>query len=110
MKIYRNPFVSYPCYFVKTGAGWYGKAEASKSKGYCVELHDGKWTCRDGCYYDFTIKHELIPVAENRESIRKVIEKAVIDTVLALVGEKEGQKEKAIEHNTLEGGIKHFQD
>lgn len=37
MKIYRNPFVSYPCYFVKTGAGWSGRAEASKSKGYCVE-------------------------------------------------------------------------
>lgn len=33
MKIYRNPFVSYPCYFVKTGAGWSGRAEASKSKG-----------------------------------------------------------------------------
>lgn len=82
MKIYRNPFVSYPCYFVKTGAGWSGRAEASKSKGYCVEQHDGKWTCRNGCYYDDTIRNELILVAENRESIHKVIEKAVIDAVL----------------------------
>lgn len=108
MKIYRNPFVSYPCYFVKTGAGWSGRAEASKSKGYCVEQHDGKWTCRNGCYYDFTIKNELIPVAENKESIHKIIEKAVIDAVLALVSETEKPKEEAI--NPLDGGIKHFQD
>ena len=87
MKIYRNPFVSYPCYFVKTGAGWSGRAEASKSKGYCVEQHDGKWICRNGGYYDDTIKNELILVAENRESIHKVIENAVIDTVLRLVKE-----------------------
>ena len=95
MKIYRNPFVSYPCYFVKTGAGWSGRAEASKSKGYCVEQHDGKWTCRNGCYYDDTIRNELILVAENRESIHKVIEKAVIDAVLGLVREKEKQKEES---------------
>lgn len=25
MKVYKNPFVSYPCYFVKTGAGWSGR-------------------------------------------------------------------------------------
>ena len=52
MKVYKNPFVSYPCYFVKTGAGWSARGEASKSKGYDVELHNGKWTCRDGCYYN----------------------------------------------------------
>lgn len=108
MKIYRNPFVSYPCYFVKTGEGWSEKAEASKSKGYCVEQHDGKWTCRNGCYYDFTIKNELIPVAKSKESIHKIIEKAVIDAVLALVNEAEKPKEEPI--NPLDGGIKHFQD
>lgn len=88
MKIYKNPFTSYPCYFVKTGPGWSGKAEAAKSKGYCVEQHDGKWTCRNGGFYDCTIRNELILVAENRESIHKVIENAVIDTVLRLVNEK----------------------
>lgn len=55
MKVYKNPFVSYPCYFVKTGAGWSARGEASKSKGYDVELHNGKWTCRDGCYYNTCI-------------------------------------------------------
>lgn len=28
MKIYKNPFVSQPCYFVKTGAGWSARGEA----------------------------------------------------------------------------------
>lgn len=60
-----------------------------------MEQHDGKWTCRNGCYYDDTIRNELIPVAENRESIHKVIEKAVIDAVLVLVREKEKQKEES---------------
>lgn len=87
MKIYRNPFVSYPCYFVKAGAGWSRRGEASKSKGYRVEQHDGKWICRNGGYYDDTIRNELILVAENRESIHKVIENVVIDTVLQLVKE-----------------------
>lgn len=39
-------------------------------------------------------KNELIPVAENRESIHKIIEKAVIDAVLGLVSEKEKLKEE----------------
>lgn len=87
MKIYRNPFVNHPYYFVKTGAGWTGRTESSKSKGYCVERRDGKWICRNVYFCDCTIKNELILVAENRESIHKVIENAVIDTVLRLVKE-----------------------
>jgi hypothetical protein len=87
MKVYKNPFVSYPCYFVKTGAGWSARGEASKIKGYDVELHNGKWTCRDGCYYDDTIKHELILVGENRKSIHSIIKEAVICAVLELVKE-----------------------
>jgi hypothetical protein len=91
MKVYKNPFVSYPCYFVKTGAGWSARGEASKSKGYCVELHNGKWTCRDGCYYDDTIKHELILVGENRKSIHSIIKEAVICAVLELAKEEENE-------------------
>ena len=36
MKVYKNPFVSRECYFVKTGKGHSYKMEASKSKGYIV--------------------------------------------------------------------------
>lgn len=42
MKVYKNPFVSRECYFVKTGKGHSYKMEASKSKGYIVEFIDGK--------------------------------------------------------------------
>ena len=91
MKVYKHPFVSYPCYFVKTGARWSARGEASKSKGYDVELHNGKWTCRDGCYYDDTIKHELILVGENRKSIHSIIKEAVICAVLELVKEEENE-------------------
>ena len=41
------------------------------------------------------IKYVDMVVAENRESIHKVIEKAVIDAVLGLVREKEKQKEES---------------
>jgi hypothetical protein len=91
MKVYKNPFVSYPCYFIKTGAGWSGRGEASKSKGYSVELHNGKWTCRDSCYYDYTIKHELILVGENRKSIHSIIKEAVICAILEFVKEEEDE-------------------
>ena len=52
-----------------------------------MELHNGEWTCRDGCYYDDTIKHELVLVGENRKSIHSIIKEAVICAVLELVKE-----------------------
>ena len=56
-----------------------------------MELHNGKWTCRDGCYYDDTIKYELILVGENRKSIHSIIKEAVICAVLELVKEEENE-------------------
>lgn len=52
-----------------------------------MEQHDGKWICRKSGFYDDTIQNELILVAKSKGSIRKVIENAVIDTVLQLVKE-----------------------
>ena len=87
MKVYKNPFVSRESYFVKTGAGHSYKIEAPKSKGYIIEFIDGKWKVRDGCYYDFSLKNELPVIAENKVSIKSVIDRAVINAVLDLVGE-----------------------
>ena len=87
MKVYKNPFVSGESYFVKTGAWNSFKMEASKSKGYIIEFIDGKWQVREGCYYDFSLKNELQVIAENKVSIKTVIDRAIVNAVLDLVGE-----------------------
>lgn len=86
MKIYKNPFVSRESYFVKTGVQPTRRAEASASKGYIVEFVDGKWRVRTGSYYDCSLRNELPVVAENRISIKSIIEKAVLNAVLEAVG------------------------
>jgi hypothetical protein len=86
MKIYKNPFVLRECYFVKTGKGHSCKMEASKSKGYIVEFINGKWEVREGCYYDASLKNGMPIIAENKVSIKSVIERAVLNAVLDLVG------------------------
>lgn len=87
MKVYKNPFVSRESYFVKIGAGHSFKTEASKSKGYIIEFIDGKWEVREGCYYDFSLKNELPVIAENKVSIKSVIDRAIINAVLDLIAE-----------------------
>lgn len=56
MKIYKNPFVSYDSYFVKTGNARSAKREAPKSNGYIIEFRNDKWDVRKGCYYNDTLK------------------------------------------------------
>ena len=87
MKVYKNPFVSRESYFVKTGAGHSFKNEASKSKGYIIEFIDGKWEVREGCYYDFSLKNELPVIAENKVSIKSIIDRSIINAVLDLIAE-----------------------
>lgn len=87
MKVYKNPFVSRESYFVKTGKAYSYKNEASKSKEYIIEFISGKWEVRDGCYYDFYLKNELQVSAENTVSIKSVIDRAIVNAVLDLVGE-----------------------
>ena len=87
MKVYKNPFVSRESYFLKTGAGHSCKMEASKSKGYIVEFIGGKWKVSEGCYYDFSLKNELPVIAENKVSIKTIIDRAIINAVLDLIAE-----------------------
>ena len=87
MKVYKNPFVSRECYFVKTCKGHSYKMEASKSKGYIVEFIDGKWEVREGCYYDNSLRNEMPVIAENKVSIKSIIDRAVVNAVLDLVVE-----------------------
>ena len=87
MKIYKNPFVSRESYFVKTGKAHSRKMEASKSKGYIVEFIGGKWEVREGCYYDFDLKNELPVIAENKTSIKTIVDRAIINAVLDLIAE-----------------------
>lgn len=92
IEIYKNLFIDHHCFFVKLGRRPKPcKSEPSASIGFIVEQQDGKWTCRDGCYYDDTIKHELILVGENRKSIHSIIKEAVICAVLELVKEEENE-------------------
>lgn len=87
MKIYKNPYVSYDSYFVKTGKAYTGKMEASASKGYEVHNMNGNWEVCGVQYYDNTLRNELPVVAENRVAIQKIIDEAVMNAVLKLVGE-----------------------
>lgn len=88
MKIYKSPFVSRESYFVKTGKAFSYGAEASKSRGYAIDFIDGEWQVREATYYDCTLGREMPIVAENKVSIQSVIEKAVLNVVLDLVGGK----------------------
>lgn len=85
MKIYKNPFVSRESYFVKTGKAFSYKSEASKSKGYIVEFLNGKWNVREGQYYDMSLRDEMPIIAENKVSVQRVIETAILNAVLDLV-------------------------
>lgn len=86
MKIYKNPFVSRESYFVKTGKAFSYKMEGSKSKGYAIDFIDGKWRVREATYYDSSLRNEMPIIAENRVSIQSVIETAILNAVLDLVG------------------------
>ena len=86
MKIHKNPFVSRESYFVRTGPARSGRAEASKSRGYSVEFINGKWEVRTAQYYDFFLRNELPVIAENKVSIKSVIDRAILNAVLDLVG------------------------
>lgn len=100
MKIYKNPWVSRACYFVITGKASSAKMEASKSAGYVIDFWEGKWQVRKGTFYDCHIR-EMSVVAENRVSIKSVIEGAILSAVLDLVEDAEAHKEAV--HNDLNG-------
>lgn len=86
MKIYKNPFVSRESYFVRTGSAWSHKNEGSKSAGLSVDFINGKWQVSNVNYYNSSLKNEMPIIAENNVSIKSVIERAVVNAVLDLVG------------------------
>lgn len=87
MKIYKNPFVSYDSYFVKTGKAPTGKMEASASKGYEIHNMNGTWEIREVEYYDYHVQTGHPLVVENHVAVKSIIEEAVLGAVLKLVGE-----------------------
>ena len=87
MKVYKNPYVSRESYFIKTGNGHPYNMEASKSKGYIVEFIDGKWKVREGCYYDSSLRNDMPVIAENKVSIKSIIDRAIVNSVLGLIAE-----------------------
>lgn len=97
MTIYQNPWVSREVYFVKTGAARSAKMEASKSKGFIVEFINGQWRVTEGQFYNQSLR-EMPIVAENKVSIQSVIERAILNAVLDLVGETK------IDHPAEKGG------
>ena len=87
MKVYKNPFVSRPYYFVPAGVARTVGCGASAKTGYAVEFWDGKWVVNKASFYDCDLKKELPVVAENNLSIQSVINRAVMDAVLDAVCE-----------------------
>ena len=87
MKIYKNPYVSYDSYFVKTGKALTRKMEASASKGYEIHNMNGTWEIREAAYYDYHVQTGHPLVAENHVAVKSIIEEAVLGAVLKLVGE-----------------------
>jgi hypothetical protein len=88
VKIYKNPFVSYDSYFVKTGKASTRKMEASASKGYEIHNMKGQWEIHEVEYYDYHVKTGHPLIAENHVAVKTIIEEAVLNAVLRLVGER----------------------
>lgn len=96
MIVYKKPFVSRESYFVVTGVAQSAKMEASKSKGYAIDFIDGKWEVREACYYNYSLRSEMLMVGEDRISIQDIIKRTVLYAVLDLVASvKRAEKDGA---------------
>lgn len=84
MKIYKNPWASHECYFVKSGTAKSYKNEASKSCGYDIVLLENGWCVHKSEYYNKTI-NEMPFVCSSNTSLRSIIEKAILNEVLSMV-------------------------
>lgn len=81
MKIYRNPWVSRPCYFVQTGTARSAKMEAAKCNGITVTLWNGEWLLRKSQMYVKSL-HEMPVVGEISKA---ELESTVIASILGKV-------------------------
>lgn len=83
MKIYKNPWVSYESYFVKTGE------EGIMTTGYSVELLNGIWIVVKTKYVTRDIK--MMPVAaENNIDLKDVFKDAILSAVHDAKGGERG--------------------
>lgn len=74
MKVYKNHWVSYESYFVKTGE------EGIMTTGYSVELLNGIWIVVKTKYVTRDIK--MMPVAaENNIDLKDVFKNAILSAV-----------------------------
>lgn len=97
MKIYKNQYVSQPCYFVRIGANTKAcQNGASLSTGYAVELCNGKWKCKRVDCYDSLLNSNFVCVVENEESANCFIENAIINAVLALIPKAKREKDEGL--------------
>ncbi len=80
--------------------------EATASKGYQVQFWDGKWEVKEAQYYDFSLRNDMPVIAEDKTSIKSVIERAILNAVLDLVGsakmDGKGEKEKSLLYADLD--------
>lgn len=81
MKIYKNPWVSRPCYFVATGTARSAKMEAAKRDGITVTLWNGEWLLRKSQMYVKSL-HEMPVVGEISKA---ELESTVIASILGKV-------------------------
>lgn len=84
MKIYRNPWVSRPSYFVPTSSVRQEPGLNKKVDGIVIDKWSDEWTVRKGCYYAHDLP-DMPLVFENRVSIQKVIKETILQTVLFAV-------------------------
>lgn len=94
MKIYKNPYVSRPCYFVVTNKVRSAKTEMSMRNGYNVCLLDGKWEIYKGQMYDDAF-NEMPLVYEDKKFIGRIMLEALKTFVIDAVANdrKEGDEE-----------------
>lgn len=84
MKIYKNPWVRYDCYFLRTGNASSAKMEASSSTGYDIFFRDGAWSIRKSRYYNRTLKE--MPVIAETIPLEKIILNHVTDVINEATG------------------------
>ena len=84
MKVYKNPWVTRECYFVKTGAAKSAKMEGAKSSGYVIDFWEDEWIVRKSTIYNKSLT-EMPVVFENRVALQSYIDKTILDTVLSFV-------------------------
>lgn len=74
MKIYKNLWAGYDCYFVKIGSAWSSKNEPAKTKVLLVKNWQNKWDIDFGTFYSRDLKDtEHFPIVGEIDLKKEVI-------------------------------------